>query len=251
MVFPLELEVVDVVDPQSLGDLPPDRFGEVVAAVIADVWDEVIDVAPPTPAGTVEAVVGEAGERRLVHLRQVPRVDVETVRDVATLAADRGFESATLATTGIVPADASEAAEEAGVAIVDGEAFAGLAATADVELDGSDGLTAAALATQFAGRWPASLRERAVEAAEVVEDVADFDYDVTRASGLTDVDLVHVAAGGPVVRLRFTSTSFLVYVRGAEDMEVVVRLSAYRDHQPPLPADLAERVRTAVDASSE
>lgn len=243
--------MVDVVDPQSLGDLPPDRFGEVVAAIIADVWDEVVDVAPPTPAGTVEAVVGEAGERRLLHVRQVPRVDVETVRDVATIAADRGFESATLATTGIVPADASEAAEQAGISIVDGEAIAGLAGAAGVELEGSDDLTAASLATQFAGRWPASLRERAVEAAEVVDGVADFDYDDTRASGLTDVDLVHADAGGPVVRLRFTSTSFLVYVRGAEEMEVVVRLSEYRDHQPPLPADLAEHVERSLDGPAE
>lgn len=149
-------------------------------------------------------------------------------------------------TTGIVSDEARDAADSASLSIVDCEALAGLARSADVDVV-TGGEAASSLAAQFAGHWPGPMRERAVEAAMAVEGVADFDVDVTRASGLTDVDFRHGDSTEPSAWLRFTETNFLVYVRADGDMDPVLRLSAYRDQQPPIPPEVADRVRSALE----
>lgn len=230
-----------VVEPSELRDLSPDRFGVVVAAVVAHAWEGEGDVSPPSPDGAVDAVIRDGGEDRLLHARQGSQVDADAVRDVSRLASERGFHAAVLVTTGTVTDEAHAVAREADVELLDGGSFVELVEGADVEPTPAEELPVATLVTQLTGHWPGRIREVAVELATTIEDAAAFDRELTKGSERTDVDFLAQEDGRVVARMRFLRTSLLVYVRRGEDLDSVLRLTAHRSEQPSvreLEADL-------------
>lgn len=239
-----------MVDQSELRDLPPDRFGAVVAAVIERVWDGDVDVAPPSPGGVVDAVIRDGGGEWLLHARQSDRVGVGAVESVARLASERGFDAVTLMATGPVTEEGRAAARDGGVDVVDGESFASLVDDADVEATSADGPSVATVVSQLAGHWPEHLREVAVELATTIEGTAEVDRELTRGSRRTDVDFRDRDDGRVVARMRFLRTSLLVYVRRGDAMESVVRLAAHREALPSL-RELETDLRTALARTLE
>lgn len=241
-------------DLPDLGDLPSDRFGDLVATVLRDGWPGEIDVSPASPDGVVDAVVRTDGNRHLVHVGQDPRVDATVIDDLAALTATRPFDSTTLVTTGEFTDGGREAALEAGFQLVDGPALTAMVEVAGIDPRREETSTSATLARRLAARWPEPLRERSVELATVLDEVADFEHQVTVGSERADVDFTPVGRYDVVSRMRFTETSLLVYVRRGRRLESVVRLTALQREQPPLAdvaSTLADRVREAVDERSD
>lgn len=243
-----------VVDPNDLLDLPPARFGEVVAEVLADAWAGSVDVAPASPAGVVDAVVSTDGERRLVHVEQGRRIEADVVRDLVSFSERRGDSAPTLVTPGRFTDEARGVATDESVHLLDGETFVAIVEAAGVEVEARGVGTTTTIAAQLAGRWSDPLRERAVELAELIDGVATFDREVTITSARTDVDFKPAGTANPVARMRFTETSLLVYVRRRRGLQSVVRLTAFRTSQPPLDAlvdDLGGKVRAAIEECSD
>ena len=189
-------------------------------------------MSPPSPGGAVDATVLHGDEERLLRARQDDGVDANAVGVASRLAAERGFDAVTLVTTGTVDEEVGAVAEDAGVDVVDGDAFARMAADAGVDEASTGEPPVATVVTQLAGRWPERLREMAVELATSIDDVAEFDRELTRVSEFTDVDFLGREDGRAVVRMRFLRESLLVYVRRNDAMENVVRLTAHRESQP-------------------
>lgn len=239
-----------MVDPSDLRDLPPGRFGEVVATVFEHAWDGDVDVSPPSPGGAVDAVIDDGDRERLLHARQAASIDADAIVRVSELASEREFDSVTLVTTGTATGEARAAAADAGVELVDGDAFAELVAEAGVDVAAADQPSVATVVGQLAGHWPGQLREVAVELAASIDEVAAFDRELTRGSGLADVDFLRSDGGHVVARMRFTRTSLLVYVRRGDAMESVVRLTANQNEQPSV-RELESDVVTALEGVLE
>lgn len=237
-----------MVEPSDLRDLPPDRFGDVVAAVVADAWDGEATVSPPSPDGAVEAVIVDDDGRRLVRFAGGTRVDADEVRDAAAVRTARGFDAATLVSPGAVIEAAREAADELDVTLLDGEALASMVEAAGASLEEGPRPPVASVVRQLAGHWPERVREAAVDLATTVEGVGPFDRTLTRAPGLSDLDFRDAESGRLAVRMRFTRDSLLVYVRAEHGMESVVRLTAQGESQPPvgtMEADLLAALEAA------
>lgn len=234
-----------MVEPSELRDLPPDQFGVVVASVVEAAWGGDVDVSPPSPGGSVDAVIrGDDGDR-LLHARQGDRIDAEAVADVSRLALERGFDAVTLVGTGPVTAEGHDAAQEADVDLLDGESFSAMVEDAGGEWPPTGRPPVAALVSQLAGHWPERLREVAVELATTIEGADEFDRELTRGSERADVDFRRPAGGRVVARMRFLRTSLVVYVRRDDALASVVRLTAHRETQPSV-RELRAEVETAL-----
>lgn len=239
-----------VVDPTDLRDLPPGRFGALVAAVAEREWDGEVDVSPPSPGGAVDVVFRDCDEERLLHASQGAQIDADAVGVVAALASERAFDAVAIVTTGTPTREARVAAGDAGIDLVDGEAFASLVADADVELSPDDRPPVGTVVAQLAGRWPERLGDVAVELAATVDGATEFDRELTRGSGRTDLDFREPSLGRVAVRMRFLEASLVVYVLRGGAMESVVRLGAHREDQPSvreLEADLLAAMEGALE----
>ena len=233
-------------DPDELRNLPPDRFGSVVGAVLDRECAGDVDASPPSPDGSVDAVIRDDAGTRLLHARLADSIDADVVVDVATLAAERGFDAVTLVGTGNFTAEGRAAAREADVELLDGESFAAMVEDADVEWPPNDEPPVAALVFQLAGHWPDGLFEVAVELATTIEGAAEFDRQLTGGSERTDVDFRDPGDGRVVARVRFTPMSLLVYVRRGDALESVVRLTAHSETQPSV-RELESALRDALE----
>lgn len=255
-----------------LEDLATARWGE------SEEWT--VELSPPSPRSGIDVVLEGDGERRLLHVRQYPQssaVGAPDVREVAALRDPRNLDRVALATTSSFSGAAREVARERSVRLVGPGELVEWAESAGVELPGpssgldfdSDSREAAdrdrprereldrepgsdpegasvpeRAAGRYAGYWPAALGERALEVVGALDDLGDFDYEVHHADASTEL---RCRAGEQVpVRVRFTETSFLVFVAAEGRPEPVVRLTAYRERQPPL-ADLLAELRPAVE----
>ena len=123
-----------MVDPTTLRNLPPDRFGTVVVAVFEDAWPGDVDASPPSPGGVLDLLVTDGNGSRLVHVRQDTALDEAVVADVAGVVADRGLDAATIVTTGRIEPATRTRAEEADVELLDGGAFSALVESTGVEV---------------------------------------------------------------------------------------------------------------------
>jgi hypothetical protein len=255
---------------RALGDEPFVGFVADLAVTFRD--GATVTVAPPSPAGGVDAVVETDDERLLFHVsRLTARDDDErTVVDVgrpADAARDRsaleaaavravldladGFDSVVVAATGPVTDEARAVAAETDLRVLDGSELLALAAENDVAVPSPETMSERfdRLVERQAAEWPESLRERATALLGAVDDVAEFGHRIVHAAETTDVDFVVVERDEAVVRARLTETSFLVYVRDDDgQFDTVVTLSAFRRTQPPLDELLAE-LRPVVSAA--
>jgi hypothetical protein len=256
---------------RALGDEPFVGFVADLAVTLRD--GATVTVAPPSPAGGVDAVVETDDERLLFHVSRLTARDddddravvdvgrpgdaardrsaleaaaVEAVLDVAD-----GFDAVVVAATGPVTDDARAVAAETDLRILDGSELLALADEADVPVPSPETMSERfdRLVERQAAEWPESLRERATALLGAVDDVADFGHRIVHAAETTDVDFVVVERDEAVVRARLTETSFLVYVRDDDgQFDTVVTLSAFRRTQPPL-AELLAELRPVVSAA--
>lgn len=135
-----------------LAALPDEEFAA-FAERLGGIWPAFeATVAPVTPDGTVElSLVRERSdappERAVVALRRTPVTEAD-VEEFATLAAERGFSFAVLATVDEVEPDAVDRARSAPVDVYDGVGLVALArdagvalpsAAADEDCDGEEG----------------------------------------------------------------------------------------------------------------
>jgi hypothetical protein len=224
-----------VSDPDTLARLralSDESFGRFVAAVAEAVApDATVTVAPPSPAGGVDAVVesGTGGRRLLFHVRRpagpgptapgvtdetdapsrvgdeqsetdpvepVPAFDTTDLREV--LAVGESFDRVIVAVVGPVTAEARRVAEEAGVRLFGGDDLLAL-----IRREGVTVPTPESVAERFdrlverqAGEWPPAVRELASEVLAEIEAVADFDHRIVHADETTDVDFLFARRRG-------------------------------------------------------
>jgi hypothetical protein len=240
-----------------LSGLQPDRFAAFVADLAGAVWPEwEADVSPPSPEGTVEAVLRhEGGTRtRLVRACQYPSgksVGAAAVEKLASVRDVAGHERAVLLATTDVAEAGTRAAERTDVQCYDAADLLGLAETAGVEVPepgGGIGDVEGDLPPE-AARWPPGLTERAREVVDVVDGCARFHRRTARAANYADLDFHPPRGGGPLAKLRFAERSLLIYVRTDGRFRTVAVLSASAPDRPPLPgvkSDLEAAITRAL-----
>lgn len=217
-----------------------------------------VDVSPPSPGGGIDVTLDREGARRLVHVRQYPatsEVGALDVEEVARLRERRPVEAVAFATTSAFSPAAREAARDRNVSLVGPADLLDWADEAGVVLPDPDPSaappSAADLAERYVAYWPEALRERAREVVVALDRLADFAYETHRGDASTELRCR--ASGEAVALVRFTETSFLVFARLPDgEYEPVVRLTAFREHQPPLDgllADLEPAIERALEAA--
>jgi hypothetical protein len=263
-----------------LGDLAAARWGE------SEGWTvDLSPPSPRSGIDVVLEGDGERRLLHVRQYPQSRAVGAPDVREVAALRDPRNLDRVALATTSSFSGAAREAARERSVRLVGPGELVEWAESAGVELprpspgsgtdvdsdsdphsdsrraagrerargrergrergdDPADASVPERAAGRYAGYWPAALGERALEVVGALDDLGDFDYEVRHADASTEL---RCRAGERVpVRVRFTETSFLVFVAAEGRPEPVVRLTAYRERQPPV-SDLLAELRPAVE----
>lgn len=254
------------VDPATLRALSDGQFAAFVAEFVEATRPEwTAEQSPPSPDRSVDVRLRRGGRRRLLQARRDDRdarIGAPSVRELLALRDARGFDAVTLATTAEFDGAAREAADDR-TTLLDGDDLARAAAEADVTVPvpRADGDELDRLLTDLTAYWPDALAERASEAVRAVDERAPFERRVHRADA--SAELRFRLNGETFVRARFSETSFLLFVDGGDERdssargtspragggpEPVVRLSAFRDSQPPF-ADLG--VEAAVDGALE
>lgn len=237
--------------------LSDEAFGRFVADVAETAApDAVVTLAPPSPAGGVDAVLeSETDDRRLLfHVRRQvgPEPDEAGVTDetdapgrigdeddpvgaVTPFAADdlrevvavgETFDAVVVAVVGPVTPEACAVAEDAGVRLLDGDDLLSLVRRRGVEIPRPESVAERfdRLVERQASEWPQASRDLASRVLAAIESVADFDHRIVHADETTDVDFLLGArdaaarrrAVDPVARARLTETEFRVYVPDAD-----------------------------------
>lgn len=234
--------------------LPPETFAALLEELIACRFDEAdVEASPPSPADAVDVIARIDGANRLYHARQYradEAVGAPTVRELVAVRDRRGAQDVTLLTTGTVAPEARSAAREADVTVVAGEDVATAIEESDVSLPtaGADGQTSAAeLAERFASYWPEQLQVRADAIVDGIQQFDDFEHRVRRADANTELEFRAVDSGQPLVKVRFTETSLLVFVWDGERFDRVVALTVHRE-RPPTTDRLLANIETALEA---
>ena len=199
--------------------LSDEAFGQFAAAVAEAVAPEgAVTLAPPSPAGGVDAVVEseQRDRRRLVHVRRqagpgpaaagvadetdAPERAGETVAESAFEVADlrevltvgESFDAVVVVVAGPVTTDARRVADEAGVRLLDDEALASFLSQHGVEIPRPESVAERfdRLIERQASEWPPAVRDLASRVLAAVESVAAFDHRIVHADGTTDVDFL-------------------------------------------------------------
>lgn len=212
-----------------LSALSDEAFGQFAATVAEAVApDGTVSLAPPSPAGGVDAVVeSERPERRhLVHVRRqvapgrakrglTGETDApDTVDDSAglddtragtafdaadlreVLAVGESFDVVVVMVVGEVTAEARRTAVEADVRLLDGEDLVSLLRQRAIEVPRPESVAARfdRLLERQANEWPPAVRDLAARVLAEIEGVAAFDHRIVHADETTDVDFLF--AGG-------------------------------------------------------
>lgn len=240
-----------------LQELSPDRFATLIEEAIASRIDGgEVQASPPSPAGAIDLIVRRDGELTMYHARQYEAgnvVGAPTVRELVELRDRRAAQAATLLTTGDISAEARNVARRANVTVFAGEELAAFVEESGVSIPtGSvDGPAAAAeLAERFASYWPERLRVRADAIVDGIEQFGDFEHRVQRADASTELEFLSADSGRPIVKVRFTETSLLVFVWDGTRFDRVVALTVHRE-RPPDTDTLLTEIEDALDAVDE
>jgi hypothetical protein len=201
---------------RPLSDEAFGRFAAAVAETLAP--DATVTLAPPSPAGGVDAVIESERDdrRRLVHVRRQTdsghspvsvvdetdtpeRVgetepgaafDVADLREV--LAGAESFDAVVVVVVGRVTAEASRAAAAAGVRLLDGDALSSYVRERGVDLPRPESVAERfdRLVERQTSEWPPTLRDLASRVLAEIESVAAFDHRIVHAGEATDVDFL-------------------------------------------------------------
>jgi len=199
----------------ALRRVRPDRFAAFLGDLSAALGDGAeVDCSPPSPEGSVDAVLEDGRERRLLRACQYPeqkRVTAGEVRELAALRSAGGFDSALLLATTGVSQDARRAAIATGVEVRDGEESVSLAHEHGVSVPtperSREGLP------HRTADWPESLVEAADAVVSHVESAERFERRTARTSSAVDADFIPARGGPPVVKVRFGDEALWAYVR--------------------------------------
>lgn len=245
----------------ALATLGEERFASFVDRFASAVWaDWEVERSPQSPDGGLDLVLTDDGTVRLVHIRQYPPsnpVSAPAVRDLAALREEYPYDEVLLVATGDFTAAARTAAAETRVELWDGETFVQRARDAGVDLPSppTDEFDLGRFVTNRTAYWPDALAERAAEVTFAIDALGSFEYRIARGTAGTDLDFCPQGTEVTAARVRFTDTSCLVYARAEDDaMRPAVRLTATREHQPPLSdldLDLIERAVQSVAESTD
>lgn len=219
--------------------LSDEAFGRVVAEVAGTVRQRaVVTLAPPSPAGGVDAVVeSETDDRRLLfHLRRptdpgpaesgvvdetdapgrvgddsptsgragsVPTFTASDLREVAVVG--ESFDAVVVAVAGPVTDEARAVAEEAGIRLLDGDDLISLLREHGIEVPTPESVAERfdRLLERQASEWPPAVRDIGSQVLAEIEGVADFDHRIVHADETTDVDFL-LARGAESPRDRET-----------------------------------------------
>ncbi len=223
-----------VSDPDTLrrlSALSDETFGRFVAEVAETVAsDAAVTVAPPSPAGGVDAVIeSESDDRRLLfHVRRpvdptpprvadetdapgrsgeetdesggeetVPEFDEVELREILTVG--ESFDAVVVAVAGPVTAEARAFAEESGVRLLDGSDLSSLIRKRGVEIPRPESVAERLdrLVERQASEWPQAVSDLASEVLAEIEGLADFDHRVVHADETTDVDFLFARGADP------------------------------------------------------
>ncbi|MFC5366774.1 hypothetical protein [Salinirubrum litoreum] len=221
-------------DPDTLrrlSALSDETFGRFVAEVAETVAsDAAVTVAPPSPAGGVDAVIeSESDDRRLLfHVRRpvdptpprvadetdapgrsgeetdesggeetVPEFDEVELREILTVG--ESFDAVVVAVAGPVTAEARAFAEESGVRLLDGSDLSSLIRKRGVEIPRPESVAERLdrLVERQASEWPQAVSDLASEVLAEIEGLADFDHRVVHADETTDVDFLFARGADP------------------------------------------------------
>jgi hypothetical protein len=215
--------------------LSDETFGRFVADVAETVAsDATVTVAPPSPAGGVDAVVESGGvDRRLLfHVRRpagpgptaagvtdetdapgrltdegdeadpadptraVPAFGAADLRAVLTVG--ESFDTVVVAVVGPVTAEARAVAEDAGVRLLAGDDLLALVQREGVEVPRPESVAERfdRLVERQASEWPQTIRDLTARTLAEIETVADFDHRIVHADETTDVDFLLGVRGG-------------------------------------------------------
>jgi hypothetical protein len=239
------------------GELGGETFAEFVADLAEKRWGRVweVDVSPPSPAEEVDVRLATESDRRLVRFRQIGSgsvVGTPEVRALADLRDDLNLERVVFVATGEFSGSARSVARERTVGLVGPERLVSWAREAGVRVPSptvdSESLPDRTL-ERYAAYWPDPLAERVGDVLDALDELADFEYEVNEGDASTELRC-HVDDGPAPVLARFGETNFLVYVSVDGEYDSVVRLTAYRTHQPPtseLRPDLERAIRRAIE----
>lgn len=251
-----------------LATLSAAELADLAATVVTARWDGGwrIDVAPPSPDGSADVRAERGDRRRLIRVRRVPAstpIGAPAVEEAAAFADRCGFEAAVfVAPGGFTPA--AEAVEAPSLRLVDGDRLVAWADDAGVSIappddggtdsgppdrsrdarDGDDATPLDDALDRYAAYWPEGLAARARAVSEAV--VAAAPFDVAGSEGDASTEIACRLGGTVPVRLRFTETSFLVFVRDADgSYERALALTVHRRNRPPA-STLVETIRSSV-----
>jgi hypothetical protein len=199
--------------------LSDEAFGQFAAAVAEALAPEgTVTLAPPSPAGGVDAVVEseQRDHRRLVHVRRQagpgpataavadetdaagragetvsgPAFDVDDLREVLTVG--ESFDTVVVVVAGAVTPDVRRVAAEAGVRLLDSDALTTFLSRHGVEIPRPESVAERfdRLLERQASEWPPAVRDLASRVLAEIESVAAFDHRIVHADGTTDVDFL-------------------------------------------------------------
>ncbi len=175
------------------------------------------------------------------------------MRDLAAICDRREFDSVTLAATSTITDSARAIAADNGIGVLDGDALCRLCHELGIEVPNASATQSelrGALET-YAAYWPAALTEHTEDLLDAIDGFTAFEHRVSVGDASTVVDFL--VEGRPVVKARLGETNVLVYVRTGDEFESIVRLSAYRETQPPVAdslSDLKPRIDHAIESGS-
>lgn len=208
-----------------LSALSDEAFGQFAATVAGAVaTDGTVSLAPPSPAGGVDAVVESErpARRHLVHVRRqvapgrtesglTDETDApDTVEDSTgldgtgagtpfdaadlreVLAVGEPFDEVVVVVVGDVTAEARRTAAAADVRLLDGEDLVSLLRRRDLDVPRPESVAARfdRLLERQASEWPSAVRDLAARVLAEIEGVAAFDHRIVHADETTDVDFL-------------------------------------------------------------
>jgi hypothetical protein len=216
--------VTDADTLARLAALSDEAFGQFAATVAGEIApDGTVSLAPPSPAGGVDAVVEceRPGGRHLVHVRRQaapgrtaagltdetdapdtaagtsgldgtagPAFDATDLREVLTVGAS--FDEVVVVVAGDVTTEARRAASAADVRLLDGDDFVSLLRRRDLDVPRPESMAARfdRLLERQASEWPPAVRDLAARVLAGIESVAAFDHRIVHADETTDVDFL-------------------------------------------------------------
>lgn len=234
---------------ERLRELDDAAFESFVRQFAEAVWNCSVDVSPPSPDHSVDVRLSRCDDHGLLHVERRPTnspVGVPAVRDLVAIRDRHALDGVTLASTSAVTDSARAVAAECGVSVLGPDALCRLCCELTIEIPKSsaDQSELRQAVETYAAYWPASLTERTEELLDAIDGFAAFEHRVAVGDASTVVDFL--LDDRAVVKARLGETNFLLYVQTGEEFESIVRLSAYRETQPPL-AELLSTLEPRVE----